>query len=186
MATIDVQGINLVADEFEGYPRRAQSAVVRALNRGISAGNTLMSRAVAKDAGLKVSDVKASFRQRNASALDPKARLAAGFERIPLMKFGAKGPMPSRGKGRGVSYRLGAGSKRNRIEDAFVATMRSGHQGVFKRVGKARLGIRELFGPSLGQVFAKYRAEGLARSLEVFETTLNHELERLKAQASNG
>jgi hypothetical protein len=180
MATIEVQGVNLVADEFERYPRRAQRAIVRALDRGGSAADTLMSRAVARDTGLKVGDVKASFKRRKPSLNDPVFSLAAGFQRIPLMKFGARGPMPSRGRGKGVSYRMGAGNSRNRLPHAFIAQMRSGHTGVFARVGKARLGIRELRGPSLGRVFAKYRPEAQARGLEVFGATLDHELERAR------
>lgn len=31
------------------------------------------------------------------------------------------------------------------VKSAFLATMRSGHEGIFKRVGRARLPIRELF-----------------------------------------
>lgn len=184
MATIEVSGVRLVADEFERYPRATQSAIVRALNRGIAAGETLMSREVARDMGLKVSVVKAALRRRNASANDPEARLAAGFKRIPLLDFGAKPQAISRGKGRGISYRIGAGNSRTRIESAFFATMGSGHSGIFKRVGKARLGIHELRGPSIGQVFAKFRPAALARAEEAFQTTLNHELGRLEAKVN--
>lgn len=180
MAEIEVNGLNLIADEFEGYPRRARKAVVRALDRGGNAADTLMSRSVAKDVGLKVGDVKASFRRRRPSEVSPVYSLSAGFRRIPLIKFKARGPMPSRGKGRGVSYSMGAGNSRNRLPHAFIARMRSGHEGVFMRVSKKRLGIRELQGPSLGKVFSKFRAAALARGLEVFETTLDHELERLR------
>jgi hypothetical protein len=180
MAEIVIQGANLVADEFERYPRRARMALVRALNRGGNAADTHMSRAVAKDLGLKVAVVKAAMRRRTASETDPAFTLSAGFKRIPLYAFGAKGPVPSRGKGKGVSYRMGAGNSRNRLPNAFIARMKSGHEGVFARVGRARLPIRELFGPSLGHVFAKYRAEAQARGLDVFGTTLDHELERMR------
>lgn len=183
MAQIEVQGVNLVADEFERYPRRAQQIIVRALQRGGDAADTLMSRAVAADMGIKVSVVKEALRRRKPSIASPEYRLAAGFKRIALYDFSAspKEP-PSRGRGRGVSYRMGKGNPRSRIANAFIARLKSGHVGVFARIGKARLPIRELRGPSLGHVFAKYRAEALARGLDVFETTLNHELERADAR----
>jgi hypothetical protein len=189
MAQIEVHGVNLVADEFERYPRRAQRIIVRALDRGGNAADTLMSRAIAKDVGLKVADVKKALRRRRPTLSEPEFTMAARFRRIPLIKFSARGPRPSRGRGRGVSYNLGEGGGRNRIANAFIATVRragqdgehSGHEGVFVRVGKGRLPIKQRYGPSLGKVFAKYRAEALARGMEVFETTLNHELERAGA-----
>lgn len=182
MAQIEIQGVNLVADEFERYPRRAQKAIVRALQRGGDAADTLMSRSVAKDMGLKVADVKASLRRSRPSIERPEFSLAASFRRIALSKFSPspKDP-PSRGRGRGVSYRMGAGNPRSRITNAFIAKLRSGHVGVFVRLGKKRLPVRELHGPSLGKVFAKFRAEAQARGLEVFGTTLDHELERARA-----
>jgi len=115
---------------------------------------------------------------REASASRPEASLGASIKRIPLMKFNAKGPVPSRGRGRGVTYRLRGG--RGRVENAFIATMKSGHVGVFRRAGKARLGIVELFGPSLGQVFKKFRPAGLARAWEVFQKNFDHELDFVK------
>lgn len=189
MATVEIQGVNLVADEFERYPRRAQKAIVRALDRGGNAADTFISRAIAKDTGLKVSVVKDSLRRRKPTISDPTSVVATGFRRISLFAFNAKGPVPSLGKGRGVSYRMGTGNGRNRIANAFIATMtrsgesgiHGGHEGVFVRTGNARLPIKKLYGPSLGKVFATYRAEALARGLEVFGTTLDHELERANA-----
>lgn len=178
MATVTIEGIRLVADEFEGYPRRAQSAIVRALNRGMTAGRTVMSRAIAKDMGIKVADANKRLRYRMASANTPQSRLAAGFERIPLMAFGAR-QTGSRGRGRGVTYRMGAGNARTRLAQAFIAKMKSGHPGVFMRAGRARLPIVQLHGPSVGHVFAKFRPTALARAEEVFRTTLDHELSRL-------
>ena len=96
------------------------------------------------------------------------AQLAASLKRIPLIRWNA------RQVGRGVSYRLKGG--RGRHPNAFIAAMRSGHRGVFVRGTTRGLPIKELFGPSLGHVFQKYRPEGEARVEEVFRTTLDHEL----------
>lgn len=179
---VTVEGVRLVADEFEGYPRRAQSAIVRALNRGGDAGRTFMARAIAKDVGMKVGDVTKALRHRKASANDPAVEIAAGFKRIPLMAFGAKGPYPSLGRGRGVSYRMGTGNPRSRVASAFIVKLRSGHEGVFIRKTRKRLPIVQLFGPSLGKVFGKYRPDGQARAVEAFTITLDHELDRLQAR----
>lgn len=134
-----------------------------------------MTRLIAGDTGLKQKDIRESMVLRMASASSPEASLNAKLKRIPLIDFRAKGPEPSRGKGRGVSYRLPGG--KGRVENAFIATMSSGHRGVFKRKGQDRLGIVELKGPSLGQVFSKFRPQGAARVLEVFDKNFDHEMD---------
>lgn len=156
------------------YPKRATRAIVRSMNRALTSGRTLMVQRIAADTGLRSSDIKKAMAFSEASAQNLEARMALGLKRIPLIQFNARGPEPSRGKGRGVSYRLKGGS--GRIPTAFIATMRSGHRGVFARVGKARLPVRELFGPSLGHVFAKYRPEGIARVKEAFAKNFASEM----------
>ena len=47
---------------------------------------------------------------------------------------------------RGISVRFL--DARGSYKQAFIAKMKSGHEGVFKRVGSARLPIREMFGPN--------------------------------------
>jgi len=178
---VTIEGVRLVADEFESYPRRAQSAVVRALNRGMTAGRTLMARAIAKDTTLKVGDVTKGMRQHKATSNHPVAELASGLTRIPLLAFNA------RQTSRGVTYRLGSKS-RGRLPHAFIATMPTGHRGVFMRTGRPskrnpkREAISERRGPSLGHVFAQYRGSALERAEAVFTSTLDHELSRLRAQ----
>lgn len=71
------------------------------------------------------------------------------------------------------------------IKSAFIATMKSGHEGVFKRVGKARLPIKELFTTRLSDVF---RDEGMVERTflrtravlsATFERVLPMELEKI-------
>lgn len=160
---------------LKAYPDRVGRALVRAINRAVASARTVLVREIARDTGLKASAVRKALPLREATLNRAEGRLAASLKRIPLIDFGARGPEPSRGKGRGVSYRLAGG--RNRLEHAFIAMMKTGHRGVFMRKAKARLGIRELKGPSLGHVFAKYRPLALARAKEIFETNFKHELE---------
>jgi hypothetical protein len=87
--------------------------------------------------------------------------------RIPLIDFAARGPEPSRGRGRGVSYRLPGG--RSRDPHAFIATMPSGHRGVFKRTGKERNPIIQSHGPSLVNVFRNKLDFGAERAKAALE-----------------
>jgi hypothetical protein len=120
------------------------------------------------------------------------ARLISSGARIPLIDFSARGPEPSRGRGRGVSYKLaGAGG---RLPHAFIATMRSGHRGVFERSpgGKRRgpkpersqLPIHEKFGPSIAVVFQHQIPVGEARRAEVLVKNVQHEIEFALSRAA--
>jgi hypothetical protein len=173
MISITIEGADTLVADLKGANGRIAVALVRALNRAIGSARTVMVREIARDIGLKQKDVRDALPLREATFTRPEATLAAGLKRIPLMDFRATGPEPSRGRGRGVSYRLQGG--RSRIPSAFIARMQSGHRGVFARTKTSRLPIKELFGPSLGHVFAKYRALGLARAEEVFMKNFDHE-----------
>lgn len=52
---------------------------------------------------------------------------------------------------KGVSFSIN--KRRSFIKSAFIATMRSGHTGVFMRVGKKRLPIDEVFTSRISDVF---------------------------------
>jgi len=145
-----------------------------------------MARAMVAETGLPVAKIKGAL---TITAGATSAEVKAKGIRIPLIDFKARGPEPSRGKGRGVSYAIAHG--RNRDAHAFIATMPQGHRGVFKRTGRfgsrpskrggkpvLRESIGELFGPSLVNVFVKFLELGSARALEVFNSTLKHEIDR--------
>jgi hypothetical protein len=58
---------------------------------------------------------------------------------VPLIAY------PARQMRKGVSVEVNRG-KRTLVKGAFISTMASGHRGVFRRRGKARLPIGELLG----------------------------------------
>lgn len=195
MLDIQTQGSNKVEIDLREFPDKVNRATVRALNRGIASARTVMVREMAADTGMKQKDIRDALRMREASYSDPRVVLAATLKRIPLSRFNA------RQTSSGVSYRLKSG--RGKLEGAFLATTRrqadgSGgeHRGVFKRVipsvrksvtgWSKNLPIKERYGPSLGQVFAKFRALGHARAWEMFEKNLDHELAFVKGLFSAG
>src|SRR4051794_17894029 len=92
---LQVQGLLNVAG------RRERVATVRSMNRAVSSGRTLLVSLVARATGLKSADVRKAIHTTNATIAAARAELAPSPRPIPLIKFGAKGPVPSRGKGRG-------------------------------------------------------------------------------------
>lgn len=169
MIDVQIENAGVVISAFQVYPKAVTTALVRALNRGITSGRATMAKLIAADTGLKSSTIKSAMKLQKATSALPQASLGAGLTRIPLYQFQARQTR------RGVSYRLPGSRGRN--EHAFIAQMATGHVGVFMRRTKRRLPIKELFGPSLGHVFAKYRPDGLKAAEDSFRANFNHELD---------
>lgn len=166
---------------------RMPKAVARSLNRAAVSARAAMVPAVASDMGVKASVAREAMAIRQATPSTLASRVVARGKPIPLIAFNARGPEPSRGRGRGVTYRSKVG--KGVIKDAFIATMQSGHRGVFKRVGAGsrksagawskNLPIVELHGPSVPHVFAKHYPLGIARGEESLRQNLKHEISYL-------
>lgn len=181
-----------VGDIKDGLPR----VLTRVLNRSLGEVHTLVKRGVAADTGLPVGEVDKSLEEFKATHSNLVARLVVTGRRIPLITFKARGPEPSRGRGRGVTYSIGRNA-RTRVESGFIATMKSGHRGVFARLsgqGPAtglrvgRLPIVELKGPSLPRVLTnQWIAQGWdTRGQEIVEKNLDHEVAYLLERAGKG
>lgn len=163
--------------------KEAPVAAARAINRTTSTVRTAMVRVVATSLKIKQAYVRDRLSTSRATRVNLTAHIAAAAQQIPLAAFNAKGPEPSRGKGRGVT----ANTPQRRYPHAFLATMRSGHRGVFERVGKARLKIRELRTASVAAVFVAHESVGQARGNEQLTKNLQHEVDhmlRTKVQRS--
>lgn len=164
---------------------RAPIAIARALNRSVDSGRTAMTRKIAEDLSTKVGVVRERIYVVKATVRNHVAEIRASAKRIPLVDFGARGPLPSRGRGRVTAKLQG----KREYPRAFMARMPSGHLGVFVRGGKgapealrrgpkpnrSQLPIRELFGPSVAHVFLKHLEFALARSREQLVKNLQHE-----------
>ncbi len=183
------------------YPKVVQ----RALSRTADSTRTFMAREISGAMGLKVGTVKANLKIDLGSLV---ARVRASGKRIPLIQMGARGPEPSRGKGRGVTIAGGAaasgfmssGSRRVRLEHAFIATMpNSKHRGVFlrsrftpgglryskkphtdKKTGRLHHGRREViveqYGPSIADFFIRARPDGQRFAGMTLARNVAHEL----------
>jgi len=147
---------------------------VRALNKMIDEVKVQAARAV-RDAGynVKIAEIKRGIRVRYAAPGRLRAEAVASGRPIPLINYGA------RETSKGVSVNVKSGRKL--IPGAFIATMPSGHKGVFVREADAKhrkmvnarkpgwhaLPIRELFGPSVPDGLANDAVERTLRQLIV-------------------
>lgn len=165
-----------------GMPNKAKKVIPHALNRAAESAKTFAKRLISKDLGIpgsslisphrfgarKGQSVGEALRVEKASPNKLEAHLWISGRRIPVFKFKAKQSPPrdrtpkrikdKAGNWKTVRLRPGGakwriGSRSAGDQQAFVATMSSGHVGVFKRVGSVdglkRQKIIELFGPSV-------------------------------------
>lgn len=121
-------------------------ATTRALNKTVKSVQSVAIKLIAKDIGIAQKDVRKSLYIAKAQWAKPEASLTAGGKRIPIMALKAKQTKA------GVTYRSKLGG-RGAIPGAFIATMKSGHTSVFKRLTKKRSPLIRLYGPSIPKVF---------------------------------
>jgi hypothetical protein len=162
----------------------ATEAITRALNKTAITARAESARSI-RDAGygIKVGSVKGSISIRRATEQELKAVVTATGNPIPLIAYGA------RQTSKGVSVNVKNGRKV--IAHAFIATMASGHKGVFARTGKAHkkvtrggksywsgLPIKELFGPSIPTAFANAAVQDAVKTAieQRFPVVLRQEL----------
>lgn len=129
-------------------PPRLQQALSVGVNTTAKQIRTSAARKVAKQGGLKRKDVDPAIRVFPYSTPSTLTAFVRGSGRpIALFKFNAKQT------GKGVT--ANAWGVRKLYKGTFIATMKSGHTGVFARTTKKRFPIKELWGSGVTQVMSQ-------------------------------
>lgn len=166
---------------------RIEGALLRALRKaGGDAARALQvgtGKLVRQRKALKVARVKRGlplhFPRNKAGISDLEWRMDVSGELVPLAEY------PHRQTKRGVMVSVNVGA-RKLVKSAFVARMRSGHVGVFRRRGEKRLPIDEGFSTRLSDVvqdsgFIPFvQAGAQARFESAFKRLLPLELGKLR------
>ena len=170
--------------EVKGLPNLHQSTIASAVRATQAAGSSALramraeaSRRIRERKGIKAGYIDIALAMISPSPQDPFVwRLVAKAKPLPLMAFGARQTKT------GVSVEVTKG-KRSIVRHAFIATMQSGHTGVFMRrgnkqiarkgryVGKARQPIHELFTATVASTLGQVAPEVLDRGQSVFRST---------------
>jgi hypothetical protein len=133
---------------LRGLKNGTSTVVVRSMNRAIRKAQTVAVKSMAQALpALRQRTIRQATALKLARRNDWVAATSAKGGRIPIMDLQARQTQ------RGVTYRAQGG--RRLIPGAFIARMSSGHAGVFKRKGRSRLPIQELYGPSIPRVFVQ-------------------------------
>lgn len=144
---IDVKKVTAMLNETQ--KSIMPKATARAINKTMTTVSAQAARDIKKDIGgkLSISEIKASIAINKANPTALYAMLYAKGRRIPIIKIDPYARQDSLG----VNYKTGRG--RGHIPHAFIAVMKKGHRGVFKRKNNTRFPIQELNGPSIPKVF---------------------------------
>jgi len=158
----DDEKLKKIQRELRAFPKALPKVMSRGLNRTATSARTEISRSLAGRIGLRIKDVRDKLSLQRATYSNWRSAVGVSGKKFGLIKFGARQTK------KGVTYRLK--QKRVLIRHAFIASMKTGHRGVFLRKGAARLPIQELRGPSLAQVYTgaqdqvnRIQAESAAR-----------------------
>lgn len=163
MLKIETSGIDEARRLFGS--KIVEQSLTSTLNKVAAKASTAASREIRDKYTIKAKDLKkrGTSNRNGLSVVKAKrgrdyAMVMSTGHALPLINFRVTPRTPEadrrRKRGKGVKATVVKG-KPYRIPHAFVAQMPSGHTGVFARKGKGRLPIRELFGPSIPQMFAE-------------------------------
>lgn len=195
MVRVDVRdAISALNKEFGALGKDKRNlAVARAINHTIAKANTQVSREITTKYNIPAKYVKKALSVYKADRLTLTGIIKAKGKPLPLIAFRANQRKD------GVSVITPDGRKL--IPGVFIATMKSGHKGVFvrgkysggniaRRKHRTRqrgndLGITEMVGVSIPKALSnKIIIKNLSRSInELFPDRLRHEMERLSLPA---
>lgn len=152
MADINIQfdqrQLAMFQAELRGWPAGIRKAMYLAINDTTKKLRGQMSSDLSKSVNMKRRDIVPLMSRTLAS----NAKLSGNVQmkeaaRVSLAKFSPKQTKT------GISYKIKKTGKRERIQTAFGLDVAKLNHQVFRRVGKARLPIVRLFGPSPAVAF---------------------------------
>lgn len=124
-------------------------------------------------AGLPAKEIRDALRIEPARPDHLEAVLVTSGKAIRMIEFN---PQASRASG----VQVNIGGKVETYRRAFIATVKNQHRGVFERKGRARLPIRELYGPSIPGMFLRTDVvpKVMATLSEMLLVNLSREVQR--------
>lgn len=176
--------------ELKGIEPKVKS---RAINRSLTSVRAEAVSLIALDLNLTQTKIRNSFTMNRATVTNPSGSVVSKSKPIPIIDFNGTRAL-ARG---GVSVQVKRTGARERLIHTFIATMKSGHRGVFEREAgnfgrpfqvlknyaampkRFRLPIEELFGPRITDEYSKGPIlEAVQRRAgEVYTSNYEHELD---------
>jgi hypothetical protein len=189
---ITLEGAEDLRARLEALGQEGPRAIVRAVNRVASQGRTQVTRTITRLVRLPASRVRRNIAIDRATFQRQTAVLRIVGHWLPLILFAPS----ARRSQRAVRLPAGVPVRPSLPTPAFVATMPSGHTGIFKRRlptrsrrgrprGSPALPITQLFGPSIPELIGP-QVPGLELDLrQQLRDRLEHEITQLATKRAN-
>jgi hypothetical protein len=132
---------------------KLDSIVALALSDVAKGARVKAAAVIARRTGLKSATVKAKIFYDRVNPGDYEVAIKSSKKALPLIEF------PVTQVAAGVRTR--AWGKVQVIRHAFIATVKSGHRGVYRRKTANRLPLEQLWGPTIGGTFATPEVQGV-------------------------
>jgi len=160
---------------------RLPKAFDSALRRVMQGVKTEAARAVRQRYYVRHGDVLQTIKVTKADGPGLTYLLRSRGPSIPLIRFRTTPSKPQPKKARVLRAAVKKEGGKKPIPGAFVAQMDSGHIGVFRRVGRKRLPIEQLYGPAIPVMLSE---PGIAEHLQEeahrrMVARLDHEVNRV-------
>lgn len=161
--------------------KNVPKAFSAALNRTAAGVKTEAARMVRQRYYVKHGDVLKTIKVSKASASKLELLLVSRGPSIPLIRFRTTPGSPPTRQPKVLKAAVKKNGSKKPIPGAFVAKMGSGHIGVFRRAGKKRLPVDELYGPAIPVMLGEPGiAEHLQQEMERrMGQRLDHEVNRV-------
>lgn len=182
MIDVNSNDLKLAKETVEKIRRTMPKAYYAAVQRAGQMTKTHASRLVRQKYHVKAKEINERVTLRRGSASNPFVELRAKGRNIPVIKFRANPNKPQIGVQRVRPVRVAV--KRTGlkpVDGAFIARVGKGeHTGVFKRVGRRRLPIQEVYGPAVPVMMGQPETlnELADFACEKFQQRLDHEINR--------
>lgn len=160
MASISKNIYSELKRHFDETKKEMIKVETAALNRAARTALSRTIRFIRQKYNIKLKDIKPYTTMSKATKNRLSVQIRVSHRSIPLIDFGAR-VNRTRGKRKGGVYAAEKRGKKKLYPRAFISRANKPGQlnAVFKRKGKERLPIQELFGPSAMQLFSSEKAE---------------------------
>lgn len=159
----------------------AKTVMSRAINRGLNAGRTQAAREVAKDYAVRQRQVNEKTRIKKTTPSNLKATLKFSGPALNVADFKVSPSKPQPAKRPTLRVTVSKRSGPRQFKGAFLVPVRAGKYRAFRRKGKERLPIENVWGPSIPSLIGgsdRVRTSVQDRIQEVVATRLDHEINR--------
>ena len=160
--------------------KQAPTVIMRALNRAASSSKTAASKEVRREYYVKAKDVNKTIKIYRASRKKLGALVISKDSKLPLDRFKfSPRTRPKRPPKGGIKVAVKKDGLKN-LMHAFLVDAPGGAM-IFERVGKPRLPIKRIMGPSVPQMLGteRVRTKFFEKARETYDKRLDHEIRRL-------